>query len=173
MSVNLPEPTLATNSGRDAVLDQLRQHPLALPYLTFEGTENIFISRSSEIIQSSIAQFRRMGVRVSLDDFGTGFASFQNLRELEFDELKLDTTIVSGLSEDPSADVLVKAFLDIGHGLEVSVVAEGIESELQLQTLRRMGCTVGQGFLFSRAVPFAQITSILQAGGPLNPQVAA
>lgn len=163
VSVNLPEVTLATISARDTVLSLLSEHPTTLPFLTFEVTEDIFIARSGTMIQQSIKQFRRMGVRISLDDFGTGFASFQHLRELEFDELKLDTAFVRGLGSDRSADVLVKAFLDIGHGLDVDVIAEGVETEIQRDILREMGCLVAQGFLFDRALPFGAIKSKLTA----------
>lgn len=162
VSVNLTEVTLATISGRDTLKEILSAHPATIPYLTFEVTEDVFIARSGTIIQESIKQFRRMGVRISLDDFGTGFASFQHLRELEFDELKLDTSFVQGLGRDKEAAVLVKAFLDIGRGLDVDVIAEGVENEVQRDILRDLGCESAQGFLFSKAIPIAAIVKGLK-----------
>jgi len=176
VSVNLPEVTLATVTGRDALLDLIRCHPMSLPYLTFEVTEDIFIARSASMIQKSIQLFRRMGVRISLDDFGTGFASFEHLRELEFDELKLDTGFVQGLGTDPAAQVLIQAFLDIGIGLDVDIIAEGVETKEQEDKLGSMGCVSAQGFLFGRAVPFEEIRAALHSGqlsqGETSVQVA-
>lgn len=163
VSVNLTEITLATISGRETLKQIISEYPKALVHLTFEVTEDIFIARSGTIIQESIMQFRRMGVRISLDDFGTGFASFQHLRELEFDELKLDTAFVQALGKEPSAQVLVKAFLDIGHGLEVDIVAEGVETDAQRDLLIDMGCDNAQGFLFCKAVPLTDICNRLRA----------
>jgi len=93
-------------------------------------------------------------VRISLDDFGTGYASFQHLRELEFDELKVDTTFVNDLGVDPSATVLIDGFLRIAEGLGVQVVVEGVERKNQLELLREMGCAYVQGHYYGAAMPF-------------------
>jgi diguanylate cyclase (GGDEF)-like protein len=153
VSVNLPEVTLATLSGRASVMELIEKFPDARAKLTFEVTEDVFIARSGNLIQESIAEFRKAGIRISLDDFGTGFASFKHLRELEFDELKLDTGFVRGLGHDKAAEVLVEGFLGIGKGLGVKVIAEGVETETQRSLLRKMGCTVCQGFYYSPAMP--------------------
>lgn len=153
VSVNMPEMTLATLSGRAAVLDLIQKYPNARKHLTFEVTEDVFIARSGNLIQECIAEFRKEGIRISLDDFGTGFASFKHLRELEFDELKLDTGFVRGLGHDKAAEVLVEGFLGIGRGLGVDVIAEGVETEKQRQLLLAMGCRICQGFYYSTALP--------------------
>lgn len=162
VSVNLPEVTLATLSGRAAVMDLIEKHPRARKHLTFEVTEDVFIARSGDLIQDSIAAFRKLGIRISLDDFGTGFASFKHLRELEFDELKLDTGFVRGLGHDKAAEVLVQGFLGIGKGLGVDVIAEGVETENQRRLLRKMGCRICQGFYYSAAIPFDEARNALK-----------
>lgn len=161
VSVNLPEVTLATLSGRAAVMELIEKFPNARAKLTFEVTEDVFIARAGNLIQESIAAFRKAGIRISLDDFGTGFASFKHLRELEFDELKLDTGFVRGLGHDKAAEVLVEGFLGIGKGLGVKVIAEGVETETQRALLRQMGCTVCQGFYYSPAMPHAEARGAL------------
>ncbi|UWQ98602.1 EAL domain-containing protein [Rhodobacteraceae bacterium S2214] len=161
VSVNLPEVTLATLSGRAAVMDLIEKFPRARAKLTFEVTEDVFIARSGNLIQESIAAFRQAGIRISLDDFGTGFASFKHLRELEFDELKLDTGFVRGLGHDKAAEVLVAGFLGIGKGLGVKVIAEGVETETQRTLLRKMGCSVCQGFYYSPAMPSKEARNAL------------
>jgi diguanylate cyclase (GGDEF)-like protein len=161
VSVNLPEVTLATLSGRASIMGLIEKFPRARAKLTFEVTEDVFIARSGNLIQESIAALRKAGLRISLDDCGTGFASFKHLRELEFDELKLDTGFVRGLGHDKAAEVLVEGFLGIGRGLGVKVIAEGVETETQRTLLRQMGCTICQGFYYSPAMPHAEARDAL------------
>ncbi len=163
VSINVPEVTLATLTGR-AELDRLLDgYPQTLPHLTFEITEDVFITRSGNLIQDSITHFRARGIRISLDDFGTGFASFQHLRELEFDELKIDKSFVAGLGQDTAAEVLIDGFLSIAQGLGVTVVAEGVETEEQRRHLLALGGRIAQGWLFARAEPFGDIRATLRA----------
>lgn len=162
VSLNVPEVALATHSGRQDLHRIIAQNPRVAQHLTFEITEDVFIARSAETIQSSIATFRALGVRISLDDFGTGFASFHHLRQLDFDEMKIDTSIVEGLSHDPTSEVLVRGFLSIASGLGVSVIAEGVETESQSRDLINMGCLTAQGYLFSAAIPLSRATDLLQ-----------
>ena len=162
VSINLSEVTLATNTGREALISAVARHPELRPHLTFEVTEDIFIARAGRTIQDSISTLRLAGVRISLDDFGTGFASLKHLQELEFDELKLDTGFVRKLGQDRATDILVKTCLDLGRGLGVSVVAEGVETQTQLDILRGMGCPIVQGYYFSAAVSFQDTIDLLK-----------
>lgn len=164
VSINLSEVTLATTTGRDALIEVVAQHPNLRGHLMFEVTEDIFIARAGQTIKDSISMLRLAGVRISLDDFGTGFATFQHLQELEFDELKLDTGFVSKLGTDRATDVLVKSFLDMGRGLDVCIVAEGVETKAQLDLLRDMGCETVQGYFFSPAQSYDNICAMLQSG---------
>ncbi|SEN45437.1 diguanylate cyclase (GGDEF) domain-containing protein [Loktanella fryxellensis] len=164
ISVNLSEVTLATTSGRGALIAAVARHPDLRPHLMFEVTEDIFIARAGRMIQESISLLRMTGVRIALDDFGTGFASFQHLQELECDELKLDSTFVRRLGQDPTAEVLIKAFLDMGRGLELAVVAEGVETRQQLDMLHALGCRTVQGYYYSPARPLGDVIGMLQSG---------
>lgn len=171
VSVNLPEIALATHTGREELDQLLARYPRARPHITLEITEDVFIARAADMIQNSIAHFRRAGQRISLDDFGTGFASFQHLRQLDFDELKIDASFVADLAHDRSARILVAGFLSMAAGLGVAVIAEGIETTQQLAFLRRTGCLVGQGFLFGHALPLEETKVRLmteQSGGALG-----
>ncbi|PVA06827.1 putative bifunctional diguanylate cyclase/phosphodiesterase [Thalassorhabdomicrobium marinisediminis] len=170
VSLNITEVTLATHSGRGDLQQLVQTHPQVAPHLTFEITEDVFIARAAEAIQTSIKAFRALGVRISLDDFGTGFASFHHLRQLDFDELKIDTSFVDGLGRDPTSEVLVQGFLDIASGLGVSVVAEGVETEAQRRDLINMGCLTAQGYLFSEAVPLATAADLLGADQQPQPR---
>jgi EAL domain-containing protein (putative c-di-GMP-specific phosphodiesterase class I) len=154
-------------------MDVIKQYPDVSDYLTFEITEDIFLTRSADIIQQSIKMFRSAGIRISIDDFGTGFASFQHLRELDFDELKLDTAFVHDLGVDPAATVLIDGFLTIGEGLGVQVIAEGVERKQQLELLRGLGCQVVQGHYFGAAMPFSETQLRLAVGPTMDTVVKA
>lgn len=159
VSINVPESTLATLSGRRDLIDILGLENGGTP-LTLEITEDVFFARSSDLIQESIHTLRELGCRISLDDFGTGYASFRHLRELEFDEIKIDRNFTADLGEDRAADVLVQSVLTIAEALELSVTVEGVETDDQRQRLMVMGCTVGQGFLWDRALPAADVEDL-------------
>ena len=154
VSINMPEVTLATLLGRKELFALIDQYPNLRPYLTFEITEDIFFARANEIIRTSIDQFRQAGVRISLDDFGTGYASLQHLKELAFDELKLETGFVRDLGIDPAAKVLIAGLLTISKGLQVDLIAQGVETQGQRDMLQSMGCANAQGYYFGVAMPF-------------------
>ncbi|MDG1864390.1 MAG: EAL domain-containing protein [Yoonia sp.] len=164
ISINVPEVTLATISGRSDLAHLINKYAYLKNNLTLEITEDVFISRSGDLVQRAIKAFRDEGIRISLDDFGTGFASFQHLRELEFNELKLDKDFVKGLGVDPKAAVLGRGIMEIGKGLGIQVVAEGVENLGQLDLLVEMGCEVVQGHLSGAAVPANEALALLKAG---------
>lgn len=162
VSLNVSEVALATHSGRQDLHRIVASSPDAARHLTLEITEDVFIARAADTIQASIATFRALGVRISLDDFGTGFASFHHLRQLDFDELKIDTSFVEGLGHDSTSEVLVNGFLTIASGLGVGVVAEGVETDAQSRDLQNMGCMIAQGYLFSTAIPLDGAMDLLE-----------
>lgn len=163
VSVNLPEVALATHTGRADLHRLIASHPCAARHLTLEITEDVFVARSADAIQLAIAEFRGLGLRISLDDFGTGFASFQHLRQFDIDELKIAPGFVADLGHDTQAEVLVRGFLDIATGMGLDVIAEGIETEAQRRILVGLGARVGQGWLFGRAMPLDETCILLSA----------
>jgi predicted signal transduction protein with EAL and GGDEF domain len=151
---------LSWYTGRQDLHRILAASPTAAQHVTLEITEDVFIARAADAIQASIASFRDLGVRISLDDFGTGFASFHHLRQLDFDELKIDTSFVAGLGHDLTSEVLVRGFLNIASGLGVNVIAEGVETQAQSQEFINIGSVAAQGYLFSPDVPLAQAAEL-------------
>lgn len=163
VSVNLPETILATHSGRQDLDWLLAEFSHARNNIVFEVTEGVFVSRAAEMIQDALAHFGKSGVRISLDDFGTGYGSLRHLRNLHFDELKIDSSFIAGLAEDPAAEVLIEAFLSIATGLGVTVVAEGVETRQQAEMLRAKGCHLAQGYYFGHAVPYSEVPPLVMA----------
>jgi EAL domain-containing protein (putative c-di-GMP-specific phosphodiesterase class I) len=108
-----------------------------------------------------VAELKELGVRVAIDDFGTGFASLAYLWRLPADVIKIDRSFVSRLDDDPDAGVLVSAMIDMAHSLGKRIVAEGVETDTQLDLLRSLGCDTVQGFLLHRPMPAAELVDVL------------
>ena len=128
--------------------------------LIIELTEGVFLDEP-EAASVTLDAVRALGVRVSLDDFGTGFASLSYLRSLPFDTLKIDRSFVAGLPGDEDGRVLVEAVLEIARRFELDVVAEGVETQPQAALLASMGCGLAQGWHFGRPVPAADLIGLL------------
>ena len=114
---------------------------------------------------------RALGVRIAMDDFGTGYSSLAYLQRLPIDTLKIDRSFVSALeSNDPNSSAerralpLIQAILTLANSLELQVMAEGIEKPEQLETLLKLGCQSGQGYLFSPPVPAVNARRLLEQG---------
>ena len=130
------------------VLSRTGAKPTAIK---LEITESVAIS-NPHATERMLRQLREIGVKISLDDFGTGHSSLSYLRTFPFDVLKIDKSFVDQIS-DPVSCSIVETILRLARTLELTVVAEGIEDEVQLQKLRELGCTSGQGYLFGRSMP--------------------
>jgi EAL domain-containing protein (putative c-di-GMP-specific phosphodiesterase class I)/DNA-binding NarL/FixJ family response regulator len=126
-------------------------HPEKWPGLILEVTEGEVIHDMARLHELA-TQMSLYQVGLSIDDFGEGFASLARLRDLPFTELKLDRGFVQGCATDDRNRSICQAAIDLGHRLGATIVAEGIETEAALEVLKQMGCDLGQGFLFSRAI---------------------
>jgi EAL domain-containing protein (putative c-di-GMP-specific phosphodiesterase class I) len=105
----------------------------------------------------TMTRLRDLGVRLSVDDFGTGSSSLFYLRQLPVQEIKIDQSLVQGISTDSADQAIVRAVITLAREFGLTVVAEGVESDLTLSLLKEMGCEVGQGFLFSRPLPYERL----------------
>ena len=132
-------------------------------WLEFELTETAVMRRSDQVQQTMLA-LARLGVRFSLDDFGTGFSSFVHLNSLPITLLKIDKSFVAGMGAQPQSYQLVQAMINLAHNLHLQVVAEGVESPEQLALLRQFGCDQVQGYLISKALPLNELARFLVFG---------
>jgi EAL domain-containing protein (putative c-di-GMP-specific phosphodiesterase class I) len=130
----------------------LRESGLAAPSLEIEITEQTLMSNSATT-NETLMQLRRLGVKIAIDDFGTGFSSFSYLLQYEVDRLKIDRSFVNRSADDPTAAAIVRAIISMAHGLNLKVMAEGVETSEQLNFLLRRRCDEAQGFYFGRPVP--------------------
>jgi EAL domain-containing protein (putative c-di-GMP-specific phosphodiesterase class I) len=120
--------------------------------LEIELTESAIMSNRERAL-AVLRQIKAMGVGVALDDFGTGYSSLETLRVFPFDKIKLDRFFISGVAESAESIAIVRAVLALGKSVSIPVLAEGIETREQLETLRREGCDEAQGFLLGRPEP--------------------
>lgn len=161
VSVNL-SPTNFHNPGlADMILHILQHYHLPPQDLTLEITEDILIENNPAIF-TTIEKIHRLGVRLSMDDFGTGYSSLSYLRRLDLDEIKLDKSFVHDLEHDETSRTLSEAVIRIGESLQLSVIVEGVENEAQRTLLSRQGYQIGQGFLFSEALPAIKLEKWLE-----------
>jgi EAL domain-containing protein (putative c-di-GMP-specific phosphodiesterase class I) len=144
------------------VADVLRETRLEAACLELEVTEGSLIADSASTI-TSLRSFREMGIRVSLDDFGTGYSSLSYLRNLPLDTLKIDQSFVRSLTTDPSGAAITAAIIAMAHILGLKVIAEGVETELQLAFLKERGCNEFQGYLFGKPMPARHFEELLSA----------
>ncbi|WP_321800714.1 EAL domain-containing protein [Caballeronia sp. J97] len=150
-AIQLGDPQLIGTLARSLATHRVPPHCLEL-----EITETVLMD-SAESYVSAIRAIRALGVKLSLDDFGTGYSSLSYLNRFPLDRLKIDRKFVHDMLDAPADLAIVKAIIDLGHELGLRVVAEGVESEHQADTLRGIGCDELQGFLFSEALPAAAL----------------
>lgn len=131
--------------------------------LTIEITENVLLSGRNPQIRKTLSELDEMGVSLSLDDFGTGFASLSHLRTENYDVLKVDREFVMGLPDDRPSFGIVKALTEFSNSLEKKVIAEGVETPEQADLLAGLGCDCLQGYYFSKPVPIDEATRLLIA----------
>ncbi|HET9651612.1 MAG TPA: EAL domain-containing protein, partial [Usitatibacter sp.] len=138
-----------------AVEAAVRRHDLRPSTLELELTESQLMKNIEEKA-ALLNRLGELGVGLAIDDFGTGSSSLSYLKQLPVDAIKIDSSFVRDMEEDPNDEAIIQAILAMAHSLQLSVVAEGVESEAQLEALRRLGCDEYQGFFESAALTAAE-----------------
>ena len=132
--------------------------------LELEITETVIMSDDARTL-NTLNGLRDLGLKLALDDFGTGHASLSYLQRFRFDKIKIDQTFVLRMVDDPISAAVVRAVTSLGADMGAVVVAEGVETQEQVDALRREGCNLFQGFLFGRPVPWRQALGLDSAPG--------
>jgi len=161
VAINLASPSLQQTDLVSRVAVTLRQLGVRPEQLTVEVTESILLRDVAGTV-STLMRLRDLGVRISIDDFGTGYSSLSYLRRFPIDQLKIDRSFVKDMTENAHDSAICSAIISLGRGLELEVVAEGVEMARQAQALTVQGCHLMQGYLFGRPVPADEITPMLQ-----------
>jgi diguanylate cyclase (GGDEF)-like protein/PAS domain S-box-containing protein len=161
LSLNLSSRQITAPRFVETVESALAESGLPASALTLEVIEEMLVEDAEEVI-NRLSELRALGVRLAIDDFGTGYASLAFLRRLPVDMIKIDPSFVSGLGRDETLTLLTRTIVRLGHDLGLIVVAEGIERPEQLELLREMGCTRGQGFLVARPMAARGVDSLMR-----------
>ncbi len=145
----------------EQVQQALADSGLTASRLCLEITETAVVDDMVKATDT-LHQLKALGIKVALDDFGVGYSSLSYLRRLPVDVLKLDKSFIDHLGESSEDSAVVMAVINLARALGLTVVAEGVESELQRRELRALGCTLGQGYLFSKPVPSDDFHQLLK-----------
>lgn len=161
MSVNLSVLQLRDPVIVKTITDALEKYAVPSDYVECEVTETKSISSSGMELET-LKSLREKGIKVSVDDFGSGHASLNYLKDFSPHKMKIDRDFVQSLFERPVNQIIMRTMIDLGHALNLIVLAEGIEVPEQEKWLRENNCDYGQGFLFSRPLPLPMLISFLR-----------
>lgn len=173
ISVNVSPIQLWQPNFASVVQDTLKRHDLSGREICIEITEGVFLDQSEKRIASVLAAVRKLGVLLSLDDFGSGYSSLGYLNRLPFDQLKIDRSFVSDIDTDTRKQKVLGGILELGRGLGFNIVVEGAETREEVEIVRQMGCDAIQGFYYSRPAPALLIPGVVKKIGESGDGAAA
>jgi EAL domain-containing protein (putative c-di-GMP-specific phosphodiesterase class I) len=163
LSVNISAKQLHQADFVAQVQSLVQYHAIDPRLLKLELTESMLLEDIEDTI-ATMSELKEIGVQFSLDDFGTGYSSLQYLKRLPLDQLKIDQSFVRDITIDSNDRAIVKTIIAMAQSLNLSIIAEGVETEEQQKLLLNKGCTNFQGYLFSKPVPIEQFEALLKQG---------
>ena len=165
MSVNVSPSVLEIDEFYGRLIGTLKKYAIPHENFEIEVTENVFIGDRQKVTDH-LLRLSRDGIRIAIDDFGTQYSSLSYLRHLPINTLKIDQSFVREIEHIDDSSPIVRAIVAIAAGLGLNVVAEGVETEVQAEFLRRLGCREMQGYLYGRPLPVEQLERLLLQGSP-------
>ncbi|MGV8804757.1 MAG: sensor domain-containing protein [Polaromonas sp.] len=163
ISVNVSARQFRDPEFVDRVMAEIRRTGIRAGLLKLELTESL-LADGVEVTLARMGLLRALGVTLAMDDFGMGYSSLSMLKRLPLEQLKIDRSFIDDVLHDPADAAISRTIITLAHSLGLSVVAEGVETQAQLDFLLKEGCNQFQGFLFSRALPIEQLQDYFQAG---------
>ncbi len=160
IAVNLTAVDLLDPQLPDEIETLLARHGLPAEYLVLELTERSLL-RDERRTKQALERLHRIGTRLAVDDYGTGYSSLAYLRNLRAQQVKLDRTFTAGIPGDPVDEAIVRSTIELAHTLGATVVAEGVETPEQWHRLAILGCDIAQGYLIGRPIPADEVTQRL------------
>ncbi len=160
VAVNVSAVQLTSDSFVRFIEGVLTETKLAPGRLEIEITETALIRDPNRALQT-LQGLKGLGVSIAMDDFGTGYSSLSNLRAFPFDKIKIDRSFIHAVHTNPQAAAIVRAVLGLGRGLDLPVIAEGVETPEELSFLNSEGCTEAQGYLFGRPAPIGEFVPLI------------
>jgi EAL domain-containing protein (putative c-di-GMP-specific phosphodiesterase class I) len=133
---------------------------LAPDRLELEITEGVLIEDFDRVL-ATLRRLKTLGVKISMDDFGSGYSSLSYLQAFPFDKIKIDRTFIVNLGRNPQSAAIVRAVIGLGHNFDIAIVAEGVETQEQLSFLAEEGCDVVQGYFIGKPAPIEQYSGLV------------
>lgn len=161
IAINLSTIQFKRGNLLESVSNALKNTGLPPHLLELELTESILL-QNVDGVMSNLHALKAMGIKLSIDDFGTGYSSLSYLKRLAIDKLKIDQSFIRDLPTDADDEAIVNTVIQLGHSLELTVIAEGVEHDEQVMLLKNLGCDEAQGYYFSRPVPAEQTQELLK-----------
>lgn len=161
LAVNVSAKQFRQTDFVDKVASILRKFEADPSRLKLELTESVVLNDVSDVVAKMHA-LKALGLSLSLDDFGTGYSSLSYLKTLPLDQIKIDQSFVRDITTDPNDAVMVKSIIDMAQNFRLNVIAEGVETDSQLEFLKQNGCMAYQGYLFSKPVSIEQFEALLK-----------
>jgi len=162
LAVNISAQQFKQTHFVDQVIAAIHKHGIDPTRLKLELTESVALDDITDVIAKKNLLRQKVGVTLSLDDFGTGFSSLSYLKRLPLDQIKIDQSFVRDITTDKSDAVMVKTIIDMAQNFSLNVIAEGVETEAQLSFLKEHQCMAYQGYLFSKPLPIEQFDALMQ-----------
>ncbi|MEJ5976119.1 EAL domain-containing protein [Novosphingobium sp. PS1R-30] len=160
IAVNLSPVQFTTGNIVEVVASALAWSGLEASRLDIEITEGVLVKDADGALRILNA-FKALGVHISMDDFGTGYSSLSYFRQFPFDKVKIDQTFIRDMETNPQSRAIIRAIIGLAKGLDVEILAEGVETEMQIDMLKRKGCELIQGYAISRPAPIEQFDDIV------------
>jgi len=167
IAVNLSARNLHDEGFAAQVAELLTRYEVPAYLFELEVTESAIMIDPVRARQT-LRELSALGVRLSIDDFGAGYTSLSQLTDMPISEIKIDRSFVMRMADDPSSALIVSSVVELGHNLGMTLVAEGVESAVNMSELAGLGCDVAQGYHLSRAIPAADFDT-WSAGRPITP----
>lgn len=172
VGINLSAADFQCEDFTESLQAAFERQGVPLHHAILEVTESVYLGGRDQLVAKKIAAMRATGLKVALDDFGTGFASLTHLITVPVDIIKIDKSFTDRLGVDDVSVAIVEGILHIAKRMGVRVVAEGVESPAQAEMLFARGCTLGQGYLYAKAMPASEMAVLLRAHGQKADKVA-
>jgi len=152
VGINVSSADFHMGSIYSTLSDSFEREGVPLKHVILEVTESVYMDDDAGVVRKAMAALRSKGLKIALDDFGTGYASLTHLMYVPVDIIKIDKSFVDHIASEGASAAIVEGIIGIAQKMGIRIVAEGIEKTEQAQQLLRLGCTLGQGYLYSHAV---------------------
>jgi diguanylate cyclase (GGDEF)-like protein len=162
VSINAAPAEFLRDDYAERLLDTLAMRGVSADRIAVEVTEHVFVGRGADFVARAVAVLKQAGASISLDDFGTGYSSLSHLLDLQVDTIKIDKSFIDKVTDDGQASTIVAAIISLAKNLNITTVAEGVETEGQALLLHCIGCDQAQGYVFGKPGSSTSVESLIQ-----------